>query len=145
MIATVGSVRVQLPQPPVSRTVVTVAGWLTYVPRLHNCHGEGYQLVSCDGSPGPEITSRTQDLTSLLGGYVEIDSLQSRVALAENSPSERDPLDVLLAACAQLPKDAALLEFIAFDRYSLAAGQPLANWNRRPRHLATHRPCPAPC
>ncbi len=80
---------------------------------------EGYAAAVLGATP--ELAARAQELAA------EIDSLQSRAALADVAQREREPLDVLLAACAHLPADGALVEFVAFDRHAAGhSGPPLA-------------------
>ena len=114
-------VHATLPQPPVSRTVQTVEGWLTYVPRLHNCHGEGYQLVLCDGSPGPEITARHLDLVSLLGGYVSVD-----VSPMTESACRRSEVLVARVKRAPCPRETASLTGLLRDAYGPVEGAVVA-------------------
>ena len=77
---------------------------------------ERYAAAALGGTP--ELAARARELAA------EIDSLQSRAALADSGQRQRAPLDVLLAACAHLPADGALVEFVAFDRYPIGRGDP---------------------
>lgn len=58
---------------------------------------------------GPGAAKRVEELSR------KIDLLEARSAASAKTP-ERDPKDVLKRACAQLPDDAALIKFVAFDR-----------------------------
>ncbi len=99
-----------LPLPPVNRAQLTTSGWLQYVPSLHNCHGDGYQLLACDGTPGLTVTSRNQRLDAMLGGFVEIDG----VTMGENACRR---LEVVAARVksAPCPRDTASASGVLFD------------------------------
>ncbi|MCG8588561.1 MAG: CHAT domain-containing protein, partial [Proteobacteria bacterium] len=81
------------------------------------------RYVATAFSDSPDLAAKAARLAA------EIDSLETLAALSGSSDRGRDPLEVLQAACSNIPADAVAIEFLAYDRtLPGSAGEPVPSY-----------------
>ncbi len=81
-------------------------------------------------SDGAEAAARGRELAEA------IDAEESVLGLTRGGMRERDASEILHAACQRMPRDAALIEYVAYDRVQRRAASARHGLDPRPHYLA---------